>query len=122
MIYGGGSRKHTFISAGDVAAFTVAAVHHPAAQNQFLPLGGPIALTWREVIATYEHVLRHPIAAEFVPLGTPVPYLPEAMLGLFAALDTFDSMIDTTDLANTFMVRLTPLEEVVQRMLEPVHA
>ncbi len=122
MIYGGGWRKHAFISAGDVAAFTVASVHNPAARNQVLALGGPEALTWRDVIAIYERVLGHPITAEFVPPGTPVPYLPESVLPLFAGMDTFDSMIDSTDLANTFMVRLTPLEEVIHRMFEPVHA
>ena len=42
-LVGEGRRKHAFIAARDVATFAVACVGHPAAINQYLPLGGPEA-------------------------------------------------------------------------------
>ena len=41
---GRGRRRHSFISAGDVAAFTLAAIENPNAINQTLTLGGPTLL------------------------------------------------------------------------------
>ena len=50
-IVGQGHRKHSFISMEDVAAFAVAAVDHPAAQDKLLIIGGPQAHSWRDVVA-----------------------------------------------------------------------
>ena len=52
-VVGSGERKHSFISAGDVARFTVAAIGHPAALNRRVVLGGPEALSFRDVVAIY---------------------------------------------------------------------
>jgi NADH dehydrogenase len=60
-LVGEGSRRHSFVSNRDVAAFAVAAVDNAAAHNQHLAIGGPEALTWREVVATYERVLERSI-------------------------------------------------------------
>ncbi|MGB8648594.1 MAG: SDR family oxidoreductase [Anaerolineae bacterium] len=121
-IIGNGWRRHAFISIGDVAAFTIAAVDHPGAKNKTLPLGGPEALTWRDVIHIYEWAMERAITAEFLPPGSPIPHLSEWMTGMLAAMDTFDTMLDTTELADAYGVRLTPLHEVIQRTLEPAHA
>ena len=77
VLVGEGRRRHSFVSNRDVAAFAVAAVDHPAARNQHVPIGGPEPLTWREVVATYERVLGRPISVEFVAMGEPVPGLPD---------------------------------------------
>ena len=53
-IIGEGRRKHSFITAGDVAAFATASIGHPAAMNRHLPLGGPEAVSWRDVIVAFE--------------------------------------------------------------------
>jgi uncharacterized protein YbjT (DUF2867 family) len=53
-LVGEGRRHHSFISNRDVAAFAVAAVDRPEARDQYLVIGGPEALTWRDVVATYE--------------------------------------------------------------------
>jgi uncharacterized protein YbjT (DUF2867 family) len=65
-IVGGGRRKHSFISVGDVAAFMLAAIGNPAAINQKLLLGGPQPLSFRDAVAIYEHVLGHQIQVRSV--------------------------------------------------------
>jgi uncharacterized protein YbjT (DUF2867 family) len=85
-IVGGGRRKHSFISAGDVAAFILVAIGNPAAINQKLLLGGPQPLSFRDAIPQ-----------------------------LLAGLDTYDSPMDMTETARTFGIQLTPLEQVARR-------
>ncbi len=111
----GGDRKHSFISASDVAAFILAAIGNSAALNQKLFLGGPQPLSFRDAVAIYERVLGHQIQVRSVAPGEPVPGLPEMIAHLLAGLDTYDSPMDMTQTARTFGVRLTPLEEVVRR-------
>jgi NADH dehydrogenase len=119
-LVGEARRRHSFVAARDVAAFAVAAVGHPAATNQRLVVGGPEALSLRDVVATYERVLDHPIPVRTIAPGEPLPGVPpvpglaEVIGGMLAALDTFDSVIDMAETARTFGVRLTPLEEVVR--------
>src|SRR6266487_2802663 len=119
-IVGGGRRKHSFISASDVAAFILAAVDNPAAINQKLLLGGPQPLSFRDAVAIYERVLGHRIPISSVAPGEPVPGLPEMIAQLLAGLDTYDSPIDMTETARTFGIQLTPLEEVVRRAVTSV--
>ena len=38
----------------DVAAFTVAALDHPAARNNTIVIGGPEPLSWRDIVSTFE--------------------------------------------------------------------
>ena len=115
-IVGAGLRRHAFVSEDDVAAFGTAAVDHPAAVNQYLPIGGPQALSWRDVTAVYQRVLGRPIEIRFLPPGEPIPGIPETVLPLLASFDTYDTDFDTAPLARTFGVRLTALEDVARRM------
>jgi uncharacterized protein YbjT (DUF2867 family) len=114
-IVGGGRRKHSFISAGDVAAFMLAAIGNPAAINQKLLLGGPQPLSFRDAVAIYERVLGHQIQVRSVAPGEPVPGFPQMVAQLLAGLDTYDSPIDMTETARTFGIQLTSLEEVARR-------
>jgi uncharacterized protein YbjT (DUF2867 family) len=116
-LVGEGRKRHTFVSEMDVAAFAIAVVGHAAAGNRHLPLGGPKALTWRDVVGVYERVLGRTIDVRFVAPGEPVPGLPPAVQPLLAAQDTYETVIDTRPLANEFAVRLTPLEEVARRQV-----
>jgi uncharacterized protein YbjT (DUF2867 family) len=112
-----GRRLHSFISQGDVAAFALAAVDHPAAMNQCLPIGGPEAVCWRDVVATFGRVLGRDIPVRFVSPGEPVPGLPEQVIGLVAGMETYDSVVDTSGLARTFGVELTAVETFAHGML-----
>ena len=114
-IVGGGRRKHSLISAGDVAAFILATIGNPAAINQKLLLGGPQPLSFRDAVAIYERVLGHQIQVRSIAPGEPVPGLPQMVAQLLAGLDTYDSPIDMTETARTFGIQLTPLEEVARR-------
>jgi uncharacterized protein YbjT (DUF2867 family) len=115
-IVGGGRRKHSFISVGDVAAFILAAIGNPAAINRKLLLGGPQAFSFRDAVAVYERVLGHQIPVRSVAPGEPVPGLPPMVAQLLAGLDTYDSPLDMTETARAFGIQLTSLEEVARRV------
>lgn len=117
-LVGEGHRKHTFISAVDVAAFATTAVAHPAAMNRYIPLGGPQSLSWHDVIATFESTLGRKISVRSVPPGSSVPGLSPFMAGMMAFMETYDSPLNMTDTARTFGVKLTTLEEFVHEALD----
>jgi NADH dehydrogenase len=122
-LVGEGRRQHSFIVARDFAAFAVACIGHPAAMTQRVVIGGPEALSFRDVVAMYEGALGHPIPVqsiapgELLPNLPPVPGLAEVISGMAAALDAFDSPIDMSETARTFGVRLTRVEELVTQSL-----
>jgi uncharacterized protein YbjT (DUF2867 family) len=107
--------RQSFISAADVAAYAVAAVNNPAAQNQTLVIGGPEALSYRDVAGVYEKVLGRSIPVNFVAAGESVPGLPPSMSAMLVGMD-FDIIVDSSAWARTFGVHETTLAEVVQRM------
>jgi uncharacterized protein YbjT (DUF2867 family) len=121
-IVGEGYRKHSFVSMQDVAAFIVAAIGNPAAINQRLLLGGPEALSFRDAVAAYERALGREIVIKNAALGEPVPGMPQIAVNILGGLDMFDSPMDTADLARAFGVRLTLLEEVIQKTTVKVEA
>jgi len=114
-----GRRRHTFVAARDVAAFAVAVVDHPAASNRRVTIGGPEALSWRDVVAAYERALRRPVATRWIAPGEllpdlpPVPGLTELVSGLLAGLETYDSPLDMAEASSTFGVTLTTLDQFV---------
>ncbi len=108
-LVGEGRRRHSFISNREVAAFAVAAVDHPAAQDQYLAIDGPEPLTWHDVVATYERVLGRPIYVRFVATGEPVP-LPDPMPWILAGMETYESVVEMDEIARSFDVSLTTLE------------
>jgi uncharacterized protein YbjT (DUF2867 family) len=116
-LVGEGRRRHSFVSNRDVAAFGVAAVDRPEARNQYLAIGGPEPLSWRDVVATYERVLGRSIPVEFVALGEPVPGLPDPMPALLAGMETYDSVVEMEETSSTFDVPLTSLETFVREQV-----
>jgi uncharacterized protein YbjT (DUF2867 family) len=116
-LVGEGRRRHSFVSNRDVAAFAVAAVDNPAARNQHLAFGGPEALTWREVVATYERVLETSIPVEYVAIGEPVPGLPDPMPAMLGGMETYDSVVEMEETSRTFGVPLTTLETFVREQV-----
>jgi len=98
------------LSYRDVAAFAVAAVDHPAARTQHVPIGGPEPLTWRDVVETYDRVLERSIPVKFVGMGEPVPGLPEPMPEMLAGMETYDSVVEMEESSRTFGVPLRTLD------------
>jgi uncharacterized protein YbjT (DUF2867 family) len=121
-LVGEGRRRHSFIAARDVAAFAVAAIDHPAALNRRIEIGGPEALSWREVVAAYERAFGRPIPVQWIPAGAPLPDLPpapgltELVSGLMAALETFDTPLEMSGLSRTFGVTPTTIDDLLATM------
>jgi uncharacterized protein YbjT (DUF2867 family) len=65
--YGDGSHPISWISYRDVARAAAAAVTEPAARNMVVALGGPQALSPREVVRMFEAAGAAEIATETVP-------------------------------------------------------
>ena len=107
---------HSLVSMGDVAAFAVAAVDSPAARDATIVIGGPEAVSWRDVVAGVEQIMGREIPVHFVQPGEPVPFVPEAVQGPAAMLDSYDSPVPMADTAALYGVSLTPLTTVLQRM------
>ncbi|HUG15287.1 MAG TPA: SDR family oxidoreductase [Thermomicrobiales bacterium] len=114
LLIGEGQRKHSFIAMNDVARYAVAAVSNPAARNQTLVLGGPEAVSWRDIIATTERMSNDSIPVENIPVGQTLPDLPDVVSGLMTSFEMFDSPIDMHDTARTFDVPPTSHEQWIQ--------
>ena len=94
-LVGEGRRRHSWVAAADVAAFAVTAIGNPAALNQRLVIGGPEAVSWRDVaISSYERVLGSPIpgaescARRVAPQPPSVPGLADTLSGVMAFLES----------------------------------
>jgi len=116
-IVGEGRRKHSFVSAVDVAKIALAAIGNPRAMNQRLVLGGPQPLSFLDIVAVYERVLGRKIAVRHVAPGQPVPGFNEEQAGLLTSFDMFDSPMDMTEISRTFDIKLTSVEEFARNMV-----
>lgn len=110
-----GLRRHSFIYGGDVAAFAAAAVDNPQARNQTLAIGGPEALSWRDVVATYERVLGRELPVNWIEPGETMPGLPGDMPAMMATFETYDSPVPMEETAASYGVQLTSLEEMIRQ-------
>lgn len=113
-IVGEGGRRHSFVAMRDVAAYAVAALDHPDPASRTLPLGGPQALTWQDIVDEFARELGRPVALQAVPPGRPVPGLPDFVAELLAVLDTYDSHVDMSEPPSTYGVQSTPAIEFVR--------
>lgn len=111
------THRHTFIAAADVAAFAAAAVDNPAARNAYLPLGGPQALSWKEVVETFERMLARPIDLVLVKPGEVIPGQMDFVSQMLPTFEAFESLLDMTELSQVYGITLTPLETFIQRAL-----
>ena len=116
-IVGEGSHKHYFIAVEDVADFAVAAVGNDSARDRDLLIGGPEALSWHDVISTLERLSGVKVEILSLQPGEPMPGFPDAVSGLMASLETYDSPvpISSAEAEGTFGVSLTRLEDFLRR-------
>ncbi|MBI1947874.1 MAG: SDR family oxidoreductase [Deltaproteobacteria bacterium] len=110
-LVGEGKRKHAFVSNADVAAFAIAAVDNPAAKNQFIPIAGPEALSWRDVVAAFEKAAGKSLPVSWVAAGTAVPGLPDMMWQTLAGMETFDTVLPMADTAAKYGVTQTTVAQ-----------
>lgn len=125
-ILGDGKTLRTYICIDDVAEFLVkaAVVHPPEARNAIFEIGGPEALSQKEVMAIYEKILAKPLKARQTPaivfkLGYVLLKLfsPAAanIMGVNYCAATMDSVIEMKETARIFDVKLTKAEEFLRR-------
>ncbi|MEP6598760.1 MAG: SDR family oxidoreductase [Actinomycetota bacterium] len=117
-LIGEGTRKHSMISAADVARFAVAAVGNERAHNRVLVLGGPQPVTWHDVVAAHERVLGRQIEVRHLPIGDALPGYPDFVSGFMTLLESYDSIIPMDALVQEFGVRQVSLDESVPRQLQ----
>lgn len=109
VLVGEGRRRHAYIAEHDAAQFAVAAIMNPAARNRRLEVGGPKAVSWPDVVQTYEAALGRSIPVRHVAPGEHVEGILDVLLSRLAWYDQFDSDFDTSALAAEFGVTQTPL-------------
>ena len=114
---GEGRSRHTFVSEDDVAAYAIAAVDNPGAGNQHVPIGGPQPLSWLDVVKVYEGALGRKLEVVHAAPGQPIQGIPPPVLPLLAALDSYETVFDTSVSARAFDIALTPFETVARRQL-----
>jgi NADH dehydrogenase len=84
-------------------------------------MGGPEALSWRDIVAIFERMLGRQIPVRFVNPGEPAPGLPDNLVRLLAGMETYDSVVDTSGLARTFGVELTTVEGFARGLFAGPH-
>lgn len=114
-LVGAGNRVHSMVAMRDVAQYVIAALDHPDATNQTIPVGGPQPVSWRDVISAFEHELGHTLTVNHVPPGQPVPGMPELLNGFLTGLESYDSALDITSLTDRYAVTPTPLRTWVHQ-------
>jgi uncharacterized protein YbjT (DUF2867 family) len=117
VLIGEGQNKHSFIAVKDVAAYAVAAIDHPSAIDQSIPLGGPEPVSWRNIIDVSERALDRSIPVRTVPIGQPLPGYPETITGLMTSLEMYEAIIPMESTTRTFGVPQTTVEEFVRGMV-----
>ena len=117
-LVGESKRRHSFVAEQDVAAFAVSAVGHTAARNATILIGGPDAITFRDAVRMYEQALGRPIEVRSVAPGAPIPGLPEAVWGIAAGLESYDSEIAMDQTARTYGVRPTSAADFARERIK----
>ncbi len=123
-IVGDGSTKHSYVCIDDLAEFHVKAVSNPDARNKTFDIGGPEALSQNEVVAIFEKVLGRSLKPKYTPAavfkfgyGLLRFVSPAAanIMGLNYCSATRSSVVDMTETAKLFDVRLTSAEEFLRQ-------
>jgi uncharacterized protein YbjT (DUF2867 family) len=69
MVNGGPELRTSFISVRDVARILIASTTHERARNAIIEVGGPEALSWREVADIYRQILGREVRIQTSPAG-----------------------------------------------------
>ena len=122
-LYGDGSHPISWISYRDVARAAAASVTEQAAQNMVVELGGPQALSPREVVRMFEAAGAGEIATESVPeadleaqLETATDSLQKSFAGLMLQYAAGDA-INTTISTRLFPFQMTSVRDFITAQL-----
>ena len=122
-LYGDGSRPISWISYHDVARAAASSVAEPKARNMVVELGGPQALSPREVVRMFEAAGAGEIATEVVPevalaaqRDAATDSIQQSFAGLMLQYAAGDA-IDTTTSSRLFPFRMTSVDDFVTAQL-----
>jgi NADH dehydrogenase len=115
ILIGRGDHAHNFISEQEVADYFIAAVDNPQAYHKVIKVGGPASHTWTEIVERVGSKMGAQLPVEYLPLGSDNPYIPPAANSLVNYMEMFEDEMDSSELANTFGVRPTSLDEFIDR-------
>jgi uncharacterized protein YbjT (DUF2867 family) len=122
-LYGDGSRPISWISCRDVARAAAAAVTEGSARNMVVELGGPQALSPREVVRMFEAAGAGEIATESVPesaleaqMNAATDSLQKSCAGWMLQYAAGDA-IDTTTSSRLFPFQATSLRDFISKQL-----
>ena len=122
QIYGTGDNPISWISFRDVASFAVASLDNPAARNAVLELGGPEALSPRDVVRIFENAGGKPFQLHYIPeeaLKAQQQAATDPMQQSFAALMRSCAQgvaIDMQETLRAFPVQLATVGEYARRV------
>lgn len=122
-ILGSGNTRTSLISYKNVAAFAAAAVDNPKARNRVIPLGGPEALSMREVVKIFEELSGKKFTLQEIPeqqLRAQLAGAPDSMTKTFAGLMLLGARgqeIPTEETAREFGVKLKSVREYAKEVL-----
>jgi uncharacterized protein YbjT (DUF2867 family) len=133
VISGSPTDRHAFIAIGDVAKFMVSSLDHPDAVGGIYDIGGPEILSWRQVADIYGRIVGRKIRILRIPpavsygcyrLATPLSPATANMFSFYWLLTKSETLLDTSELAERFGVRLTRAEDLLteRAKLPPVAA
>ena len=121
--YGDGTQPISWVSYRDVARAAAAAVSEPVARNQVVELGGPQALSPREVVRMFEAAGTAEIATESVPesaleaqLNSATDSLQQSFAGLMLMYARGDA-IDNTVSSRLFPFQMTAVRDYITAQL-----
>ncbi|MFN2501072.1 MAG: SDR family oxidoreductase [Pyrinomonadaceae bacterium] len=123
-ILGDGNTRRSYVCVDDVAEFLVAAIDNPHANNATFDIGGPEALSQKQVVTIFEKLLSKSLKVRHTPavvfkLAAPMMrfFSPAAanLMGLNYCCATTDSVIDMRETAKVFGVTLTSAEEFLRK-------
>jgi uncharacterized protein YbjT (DUF2867 family) len=122
-LYGDGNRPISWISYRDVARAAAAAVTEGTARNMVVELGGPQALSPREVVRMFEEAGAGEIATESVPesaleaqMSAATDSLQKTFAGLMLQYAAGD-VIDTTTSSRLFPLQMTSVRDFITAQL-----
>ncbi len=118
----GGEKRHSYISVADVATVTLATVGNPDAYNQEIAIGCSPSISWTQIAEIVGNVIGQPLPVNYVRMGEVIPLLPESMIQLLYAIESYETNIDMTEISRSLNIKLTPFDEVVRGMFGGVGA
>ncbi len=122
-IFGDGSAPVSYVHAGDVAAFAVAAATRPGELREVVDVGGPVAVSQLEAVAIFERLTGRTFERQHVPMAAleaqhrSADPLQQTFAALMIACSLGDPMPDAQKVARRLGVSLTSLEDYVRQSL-----